>query len=181
MSVLVECFSVVVRCSAIASRYPGGMAGYEADCPNKTLCTDGDLVRVGFMQRGDVEQFLIRVLARAGLASMPTGLSKDLVIVADSVAIVEQRRGPWDPEASSWLEYTERPDGVCLSWLAGQPQGELATPLGWTSGGRGAPVKLDLPGKLGTALEALPPVPEGYVRIFTASVYGTEDPERPKT
>jgi len=181
MSVLVECFSVVVRCSAIASRYPGGMAGYEGDCPNKTLCTDGDLVRVGFMQMADVEQFLIRILGRAGLAETSTGVPRDLTIAGDSVAIVEEGRGPWDAKASSWLEYAQRPDGVCLCWLAGQSRGELAAPLGWTPGSRGTSVKLDVPEeKLATLQQPLPPVPEGYVRLFTASVYRPNDSERRK-
>ena len=178
MSVLVECFSVVVRCSAIERRYPGGMAGYRADCTNKTLCTDGNLVRVGFMAEADIPEFLIRVLSRAGLASTDTDVPGATTIAADCIAVIEQGRGPWHPEAATWLEYAQESDGVCLCWLSGEPQGELAAPAGWTPGGPGTFVKLaGVPeGKPVRLLghEPLPPVQQGYVRLFTASVYGTK-------
>ncbi len=95
MSVLVECFSVVVQCAALERRYPGGMAGYRSDCANKTLCTDGSLVRVGFMAEADVPEFPIRVLGRAGLASADTDVPGAITVAADCVAVVEQGRGPW--------------------------------------------------------------------------------------
>ena len=137
MSVLVECYSVIVRRSAIESRYPGGMGAYEVDCPNQTLCADENLVRVGFMVLDDLNEFLLRVLGRAGLASTPSGVP-DLRIDPDGVAIVEQGRGPWHPEYEcKWLRYAERPDGVCLCWLAEHPEGDLGVPLG---GSRRAPI-----------------------------------------
>jgi hypothetical protein len=131
MSVLIECFSVVVQRSEIDSSYPGGLAGYEADCPNATFCADEHLVRVGFMAPRDIGGFLLRVLARARLASSPTGRIEDVTMSAASVAVVEQRRGPWHPDKASWLGFARRADGVSLCWLAGEPPGELAAPRGW--------------------------------------------------
>src|SRR5262245_32281992 len=132
MSVLVECYSVIVRRSAIEDGYPGGLAGYENECPTRrTFCADQHLVRVGFMWERDIAFFLLRNLSRAGLASSSTGRHLEVEFRYDSVAIVEQQRGPWNPKSSRWLEYTARPDGVCHCWLAGQPPGDLASPSGW--------------------------------------------------
>ncbi len=185
MSVLVECYSVVVRRFEIERRYPGRLAGYTRDCPNDTVCADTYLVRVGFMSERDVGLFLLRNLARAGLASTPTGKAEDLEMAGRSVAIVEQRRGPWHPDEAGWLEYAERPDGVCLAWLKGTPPGELSVPRGWVPGDAGSLVKLP-PSLEGEplppgGLAALPPVPPGHVRLFSASAYGenaSEDGDR---
>jgi hypothetical protein len=176
MSVLVECFSLVVRRSDLERRYPGGMNAYESDCPNRTLCADRSLVRVGFMAVDDLYQFMLRVLTRAGLASTPTGLVEDLHADAHSVAIVEQGRGPWDPEASSWLVHAERADGVCRCWLAGEPEGDLQAPLGWLPERphhSKAFVKLaGVPeGKPVVAPESDAPPASGYVRLFSARAY----------
>lgn len=49
MAVLVEAFSVIVRTQAIKEKHIGGFASFIKDIPNETICTDGFLVRVGFM------------------------------------------------------------------------------------------------------------------------------------
>ena len=97
MSVLVECYSVIVRRSEIEQRYPGGLARYERECPGRTFCADSHLVRVGFMTTRDLEMFLLRNLSRTDLASSPTGNGRDRRISCQSVAIVEQWRGRWHP------------------------------------------------------------------------------------
>lgn len=143
MSVLVECLNVVVRRRAIEDRYPGGFAGYAADCPDETLCADAHLVRVGFMNKADVGEFCLRVLSRAGLASSPSGRPEDAEIPDESVAIVEQDHGPWHPQP--WLSYARRDDGVCVCWLATAPQGDPAVPAGWTLPSPGTFVRLPDP------------------------------------
>jgi hypothetical protein len=180
MSVLVECFSVVVKRSVLETRYPGGLAAYQADCANKTLCADEHLVRVGFMVPEDVNEFVVRVLGRAGLASTPLGIA-GLLIDTDSVSIVEHGCGPWQPDLSGWLEYAERPDGVCLCWLAGRPPGELHVPTGWTPElphHSAAFVKLkveDLPElKPMSSAEARKPLQPGHVRLFQRRVYSSK-------
>ncbi len=134
MSVLVECYSVIVRRSEIEQRYPGGLARYERECPGRTFCADSHLVRVGFMTTRDLEMFLLRNLSRTDLASSPTGNGRDRRISCQSVAIVEQWRGRWHPDKADWLEYAQRPDGVCHSWLEGTPPGDLCVPHGWFLG-----------------------------------------------
>lgn len=176
MSVLVECISVVVRRSEIERCYPGGLAGYRADCPNRTFCADEHLVRIGFMAERDVSIFMLRGLGRAGLASSPTGRVEDLEFRSNSVAVVEQRRGPWHPEASAWLEYVDRPDGVSVCWLAGEPPGELAAPPDWKPEHSRNKVRLEgVEGVRAAAPDALPPVPEGHVRLWMGEAYGPED------
>lgn len=48
MAVLVEAISVVVKVSSILDNYRGGWEAFKKDCPNKTLVSDGELVRIGF-------------------------------------------------------------------------------------------------------------------------------------
>jgi hypothetical protein len=116
MAVLVEALSVVVRRSAIEERYPGGLEAYRAIFPH-TFCMDDHLTRVGFMRQRDVQLFCERELSKAGLASS-TGYEMAFDIVHDSVAIMEQHHGSWDPDHSEWLRYTKDAQGVCGCWLA---------------------------------------------------------------
>jgi hypothetical protein len=153
------------------------MAGYKAACPNQTFCADRHLARVAFMHPRDVGIFLLRVLGRAGLASSPTGRPEDVRLVPDSVAIVEQGRGPWHPEHSLWLRYTVRPDGVLHCWLAGKPRGRLAAPPGWKPEHSLEYVRLD-PGVEGEPVESLdnvPPAPEGYITVYQGRAYSDDD------
>ena len=181
MSVLVECYSVIVRRFELQRRYPGGLAGYEQDCANRTLCADTHLVRVGFMAERDIRLFILRNLTRAGLASSPSGKARDLRIVCRSVAIVEQGRGPWHPDETEWLAYAVRPDGVPICWLKGTPPGELSVPRGWTPEPSPSFVKLPasikgtpLPrGEIGGSAPARP----GYVTLYQASAYPEDAPD----
>jgi hypothetical protein len=70
MAVLVADFSVVIRNSAIEQGFPGGLLAFQNACPNKTLCSDGLLTRVGFMML-DANFFLLRLIAQ-GLPSYET-------------------------------------------------------------------------------------------------------------
>ena len=49
MAVLCEAISVVARRDSIDAFYKGGWDTFQNDVPNATMCTDGELVRVGFM------------------------------------------------------------------------------------------------------------------------------------
>ncbi len=42
MPVLIEALSVVIRADAIVEHYPGGAEQFMNDCPNNTLCADGE-------------------------------------------------------------------------------------------------------------------------------------------
>lgn len=119
MSVLIEAISVVVPNTTLAARYPGGVTGYAADCPNHTFCSDGRLARVGFLSPRDV-RFFVDMLESHGLVGRL------------DVAIVDQNQGP-DP-CCLWLDFGHRPDGTAHCWPAGEPTGRLAVPHDWEPG-----------------------------------------------
>ena len=79
MAVLVEAISVIVKASVIESKYPGGNEAFLADVPNQTLCTDGELARVGFMTPDDVGRFIDKLEAN-GLQHVINGEAADLVV-----------------------------------------------------------------------------------------------------
>jgi hypothetical protein len=138
MAVLVEAISVVVRRDAIERSLDGGWRAFVSHVPNATFCTDGQLVRVGFMEPKAVEQF-VEGLQAAGLVFLRSGKCVD-------IAVVDQQRGPTMP--CEWLGFARIPFGksgskVAACWLFEGPRlaagvhfpGKsinLATPNGWT-------------------------------------------------
>ncbi len=68
MPVSIQGFSVLARNASIDQRYPGGVNAFRRDCPNGTFCTDGRIVRVGFLTLEDVQTFL-RELSKLGLTT----------------------------------------------------------------------------------------------------------------
>jgi tetratricopeptide (TPR) repeat protein len=120
MAVLIEGYSVVVRNSTIAARYPDGVEGYERDCPNGSFCSDAHLSRVGFMVQRDADYFV------AGLAAK--GLTPYRNDAAEDVALLDAVEGLVLP--CDWLE-VGRYRGVTLAWLAGSEPGDLHAPAGW--------------------------------------------------
>jgi hypothetical protein len=117
MAVLIEGISVIVRRDAIGSRFAGGWAAFAAAVPNHTLCTDGDVARVGFMAPADVEAF-VDELTPYGLSS--NGLTMRFVIDGSfqDIAVVDQQRGLTMP--CEWLEFARIPceDGqIAICWL----------------------------------------------------------------
>jgi hypothetical protein len=125
VAVLVEALSVVIKTRRVAAAYPGGWDGFVADSPNDTLCSDGELVRLGFMTPADVAA-CVRGLEAAGLVHLEDGLAADF-------AIVDQRRGPVD--RCDWLEFgrmaSEQGD-VSVCRLAGSTSEALVTPANWS-------------------------------------------------
>jgi len=95
MSVLVEAHSIIVRCDAIDDRYPGGWERFAAEVPNRTLCSDGEIARVGFMQPTDAQAY-INHLVRCGLRFREHGTAVDL-------AAAFQLSGMLVP--CTWLEF----------------------------------------------------------------------------
>ena len=137
MAVLVEAISVIVRRDAIDRLYDGGWLGFISHVPNATLCTDGQLARVGFMDPKEVKTFVDH-LQSEGLEFLTRGACVD-------IAIVDQQKGLTMP--CEWLEFARLPmdqtDGhVGACWLfegsriaAGihlpGKSFEFATPDGW--------------------------------------------------
>jgi hypothetical protein len=95
MAVLVEGISVVIKATAIASKYQGGWVSFKEAVPNITLCADGEIVRVGFMSPVDVESFVGK-MERYGLNYLKEGKAEDLVVV-------DQIKGPM--VACDWIEF----------------------------------------------------------------------------
>jgi len=80
MAVLIEGISVVVRVNSIASKFRGGATAFKRIVPNRTLCADNELARVGFMTPLDSDSF-VRVLTEAGLIHLKDGHAEDIVVV----------------------------------------------------------------------------------------------------
>lgn len=114
MAVLCEGISVIVRRDSIDEYFAGGWEAFEALVPNATLCTDGELARVGFMEPGGVEHFVSDLVLR-GLVFYGDECHPEDIAVADQV------RGLTRP--CDWLEYGrfgvgENPeDKVAMCWL----------------------------------------------------------------
>ncbi len=127
MAVLVECFSVIIKADIIKKKYPGGLPGFLSSAPNKTVCTDDELVRVGFMMPVDLQKF-IGTLERHDITYMQNGHPVDLVVA-------DQINGLAVP--CEWAEFStvaldpERTKMVCACRLTGSTNRYVAFPDGW--------------------------------------------------
>jgi hypothetical protein len=115
MAVLVADFSVVTRNSAIEQGFPGGLLAFQNACPNKTLCSDDLLTRVGFMMLDDANFFRLRLIAQ-GLAELRDDGEGEL-------ALVQQDRGCLS--SCDWLT-VERIEERTVAWLTGRERGDIA-------------------------------------------------------
>lgn len=126
MPVLVEANSVIVRVQAIHDRYAGGWNAFDEAAPNNTLCSDGDVARVGFMNPNDGEVY-IAGLERHGLTFLRDGQSRDIAFAVQSEGITV----PCD-----WLEFAQIAiapgQHVSAVWLKGAAGARVICPVGWT-------------------------------------------------
>ncbi len=128
MAVLIEGISVVARRRALATKFEGGWEGFLRAVPNRTLCVDEGLARVGFMSPEDARVF-VEQLTGGGLEHLRDGICVDL-------SVVEQDLEPSRP--TPWLVCGTVTCGLseaAAAWLAGEEPGELAVPEGWTQEG----------------------------------------------
>ena len=127
MAVLVEGISVVIKAEAITDKYPGGWEQFQQDVPNRTLCADGELARVGFMAPADVERYVAR-LEEMGLAFQAGGSAVDL-------SVVDQQKGFTLP--CDWAEYghvhidEKQTQRVAACRRTGSQQRIVSYPDGW--------------------------------------------------
>jgi hypothetical protein len=77
MSVLIEAHSVIVRCDAVHQRHAGGWELFQAEVPNRTFCSDGEVARVGFMAPDDAKIYLSHLMSR-GLRLIENGKAVDI-------------------------------------------------------------------------------------------------------
>lgn len=126
MAVLIEATSVVLRADALLKKVTGGWEAFIRLVPNKTLCADNEIVRVGFMYPDDVELF-IKFLQSVGLEYLREGKAID-------IAVVDQLRGLMSP--CDWLEFgrvdmkgTDKRVAACR--MVGSKVNQLVTPDNW--------------------------------------------------
>ena len=129
MAVLAEFISVIVQCETIEARYPGGWGGYTKDVPNKTICNDEYLARVGFMAPYDVDKYISR-LQNLGFEFVRDGKAID-------VCVVDQFQGP--TARCDWLEYlhmdiSQGGETLCVAVCrkAGDQRNDVYTPRSWS-------------------------------------------------
>lgn len=87
MAVSATMFSVIVRNSTLAEKFPGGVDGFRLRCPNATYCNDGTLSRIGFMSEFDANQFA-SMLAADGLTLTHKGMAMDVVVTRQDPTVV---------------------------------------------------------------------------------------------
>lgn len=127
MAVLIEAISVLVKAQAIIKKYPGGWEQFSQDAPNQTLCADGELVRVGFMNPNDVQKY-ISFLESKRLVFQSNGHCKD-------IAVVDQQRGFTIP--CEWADFgrifidSSQTQRVSACRLKGSTQRIVSYPDGW--------------------------------------------------
>lgn len=119
MAVFVEAMNIVIPVSRLEESYPGGVEGYERDCPNSTFLRDEHLTRVGFLSAATARQFVESITETTSLRF------QDGDVFAD-IAAVDGDEGPLAP--CSWLDYG-RTDGFGCCWLHGTDSGTLRIPL----------------------------------------------------
>ena len=131
MAVLIEAISVVIRRDAIEQSVPGGWTEFFRVVPNSTLCTDGELARVGFMSPDTVGDF-IHELEQLGLSFLEEGSCID-------ITVVDQQKGP--TTTCEWLEFGRLPcDGGEVSACCCQCRSKNR-PLCWH---KNQPVAVDM-------------------------------------
>jgi hypothetical protein len=126
MAVLIEGISVVIRADAILNKFQGGWDGFVNIVPNETLCADGEIARVGFMTRHDVESF-VKGLQSIGLEFLRDGEAID-------IAVADQLRGI--TSTCSWLEFghTDMDNNghrIAACRMKGSEVMEIVTPPEW--------------------------------------------------
>lgn len=131
MAVLAEAISIVIRADRLLACFEDDWDAFVRTVPNGTLCTDRELVRVGFMAPDDVQRY-VQTLESHGLRYIVDG-------VADDMVVVDQQRGPMVPCA--WIEFgkvsldgdTRRNVSACR--LAGSDVAVVVMPEGWAFDG----------------------------------------------
>jgi hypothetical protein len=91
----VEAISVIVRTDVLHEKFPGGWVAFRTGVPNRTLCSDDEIARVGFMTPADAEAYA-NDLSAYDIRYVVNGMARDLVVV-------DQLRGPM--VVCDWIEF----------------------------------------------------------------------------
>jgi ADP-ribosylglycohydrolase len=125
--VLVECYSLIVRMDAIYRKLAGGWPVFRSTVTNQTLCTDMDIVRVGFMGQDDAEDFAHR-LERMGLRYLVDGKSEDMALVLHQPMTFLT---PCDWLTLNRVNLSATGSTVAACCLKGREISRVALPEGW--------------------------------------------------
>ena len=87
MAVLIEGISVVVKVQSMLDAFDRDWNAVFDVIPNKTLCSDTELARIGFMTPVDVEAF-VNVLQIHGLQFIEEGRCVDIVVVDQMLGVI---------------------------------------------------------------------------------------------
>lgn len=129
MAVLVEAISIVIKLESIETKYAGGWPGLKKNCPNKTLCADECIARMGFMTPDDVEDAVKSLQSQDLIYQDHEGRAVDLIVI-------DQLRGPTIP--CDWIEFghitlnSANAIKVAAARMAGQVDTALITPEDWS-------------------------------------------------
>jgi len=138
MAVLVEAISFIVRHDAIVSRFKGGWDAFKNLVPTETLCTDGELARVGFSSLVELDTFA-SLLDDNGLIFFADGKTIDYTVIYQTGGLI----APTEWLEVSKISFGENGNKVMVCWLFEGQRKEsginlpekpmtLATPVGWT-------------------------------------------------
>ena len=155
MAVLCEGISVIIKVRSIDEFYDGGREEFKKRIPNSTMCSDGELVRVGFMSPSEVREYVDELIEN-GLQFAPEELSIETakgvmsflneIREVDDIIVVDQQKGAMIP--CDWIEFAHLPidkegNTIGACWLfEGERMGygihmpaegvEISTPDGWS-------------------------------------------------
>jgi hypothetical protein len=155
MAVLCEAISVIIKVSSIDQFYKGGREEFKKHIPNSTMCSDGELVRIGFMSPSEVREYIDELIEN-GLQFVPEELSVETakgvfsfleeIREEDDIIVVDQQKGAMIP--CGWIEFAhlsidEEDNKIAACWLfEGERMGygihmpaegfEISTPDGWS-------------------------------------------------
>ena len=105
MAVLCEAISVVIRRDSINTYFRGGWDKFFEAIPNQTFCTDGELIRIGFLNPNEVKLF-VDAIVDSGLQFQADKKILGLFTKSrkiNDIIIVDQHQGPLAP--CSWVEF----------------------------------------------------------------------------
>jgi hypothetical protein len=123
MAVIIEAFSIIIRNSTIEAEFPGALDGYRKACPNTSLCTDGELCRVGFMTEPEISDYL-RFLSENGIPVCDKNGRAQIAYVDHDGKIL------WECD---WIQIVEI-EGILSAVLTGTEVNKLVAPAGWRPG-----------------------------------------------
>jgi len=85
MAIPIEFFSVFIPLNIIETKYPGGLASYQTDCPNGSFLKDRELTRVGFMNDVELHQYCMGLIQLGFHFDTDSNTSNEFVVVQNII------------------------------------------------------------------------------------------------